>query len=102
MKSQKLIKRKKLKARNRRKDFSQKRNVRRNNWPTPIEKEVVPILRSARDENGKMDFKDGKSRYKVVGEKIVFRKVNKQFLSHGDGFLPKGKKFKGRKEKNVI
>ena len=97
MKSQKLIKRKKLKARNRRKDFSRKRNIRRNNWPTPIEKEVVPILSPARDENGRMDFKDGKSRYKVVGEKTIIRKVHKLVLSPGDGFLPKSKKIKGRK-----
>ena len=102
MKLQQRIKRKRAKARERRKNYTKKINVKRNNKPTPRKRELVPVLSMSRDENGKIEFKDNKARYKVIGEKEVVRKMRKELLSPGDGVLPKGKKIKERKEKNVI
>lgn len=102
MKSLKLIKRKRLKKRIRRRNFSKKRNIRNNNWPTPREKEVVPVLSLSRTEDGRVEFKDKKARYKVIGEKTIIRKVRKSILSAGDGFLPKSKKFKIKKDNGKL
>lgn len=98
MKSPNLVKRKRLKERNRRKNYLRKRNIRNNNWPTPREKEVLPILNPL-IVDGKIEFKNKIAVYKVVGEKTIMRKRRKMILSPGDGILPKSKKFKEKKIK---
>ncbi len=94
MKSQKSINRKAAKTRERRKDFAKKRNVRKNNWPTPRYKEEVDRLEPVRDEKTK------KTTYKIIGKKTVIHKGAKPRLTPGDGILPKSRKVTvGKKEK---
>lgn len=99
MKNQELIKQKKLKTRMRRKDFIKKRNVRRNNTQTPIQKEIVPTIQLLRDVDGKIIYEKKKAQYTITGEKTVTRKLYKSLLSPGDGILPKRVKPKEKKEK---
>lgn len=90
MKSQKSLARKRLKERNRRKDFLKKKNIRRNNWPTPRFKEEMPVLKPI--------IKEGKFKgYETIGKKTLMRKGTKGVLVAGGGVLPKSKKFKGKK-----
>ena len=102
MKKQKFVERKRLKARNRRKDFVKKKNIRRNNTPIPTKKEIVPILQSIRNEDGCIEFNEkGKAKYKIIGEKTVIAKFSIPLLSPGDGILPKNKKFKNKKNEKT-
>ena len=102
MKRQELVKRKRTKARNRRKDFVKKKNIRRNNTPVPTKKEIVPILQSIRNEDGCIEFNEkGKAKYKIIGEKTVIAKFSIPLLSPGDGILPKNKKFKNKKNEKT-
>jgi len=101
MKKQKLVERKRLKARNRRKDFVKKRNIRRNNNSTPTRKEIVPVIQPIKNVDGQIEFENKKAKYKIVGEKTVTVKLLKRLLSPGDGTLPKNKKFKDKKINNV-
>lgn len=90
MKSQKSLARKRLKERNRRRDFLKKKNIRRNNWPTPRFKEEIPILKSI--------IKEGKFKgYETIGKKTLMCKGTKKILITGEGVLPKSKKFKNKK-----
>ena len=101
MKKQKLIGRKRIKARNRRKDFVKKRNIRKNNMPTLRRKENVPIIQPIRNIDGQIEFEKGKSKYQIIGEKAIIIKMSKELLSPGDGILPKNKKFKNKKHEKT-
>ena len=101
MKKQKLIGRKRIKARNRRKDFIKKRNIRKNNMSTSRRKEIVPVIQPIRNIDGQIEFKKGKSQYQITGEKTIIIKMNKKLLSPGDGILPKNKKFKNKKHEKT-
>ena len=67
------------KKRARRKDYGKKRNIRKNNWPTPKFKVEEPVMKAGKE----------------VGKKTVIKKTTKNLL-----ILPKSKKHKeNRKQK---
>lgn len=96
MRKLKTIEKKNVKARARRKDFSKKRNVRQNNWPTPRFEVEQPVMKAHRDDKGK-------TTYKQVDTKVVKMKGAKRLLTPGDGILPISKKVKlSKKEKTKL
>ena len=98
MKSQKLIARKRLKERNRRKDFLKKKNIRKNNWPTPRTEETISKVIPVK-EDGRIKYNEGRALYKKTGEEKVMSKLGKDILIAGEGVLPKNRKVKEKKTK---
>lgn len=98
MKSQKSIARKRLKERNRRKDFLKKKNIRKNNWSTPQKEETVSKIRPVFKDK-KIVFSEGHAQYEKYSEEKVMRKGSKEILINGEGILPKSRKYIEAKKK---
>ena len=104
--SQKSKSRRAQKDKEIRKDFTKKKNIRKNNWPLNRIKTEKPILEQVKDTHGdNVKDNNGGIKCKEIGVKTKWKKVGKRTLEQGDGILPFSKKLKESKlekqEKNV-